>query len=185
MAAPVFRGLRRDVALALSGERRRTLYETAKVLGRRSGDIQRLMRQMHDEKLIEADSPEPTQGTEYWLSKDGTAALLEEIAEGVIPGVLSEHQQLLLIKAADAGEFLGLIGRRDLAGIVGWASQLGGNGEWLLALEPRVQQVQAIRFVVSLQKLGFSCTTYRVQNVVDADELRRLSAAAEDLAERL
>lgn len=184
MAAAAFRGVRRDIALVLSGERKRTLYETAKALGRRSGDVQRSMRQMLEEGLLRADSPEPTQGTQYWLSEAGRAALMEEVAAGVVPGLLAERQRLLVIAANDSERFYRLLGQKDLTGIVVWASELGGDGEWLVALDPRTDTVQAGRLLVALTKAGFAHRTLRVESVLDAAQLRQLSIAGADVAER-
>src|SRR4051812_38311076 len=108
MGVSPFRGMRRDIALALA-ERERTLYETAKALGRRSGDIQRPLRQMLDEGLLRSDSPEPTQGTLYHLSEEAFELLAAEINENVVAGLLAERQRLLVINTTDPRPFYELL----------------------------------------------------------------------------
>ena len=183
MAAPAFRGVRRDIALALSGERRRTLYETAKAIGRRSGDIQRSFRQMHDEGLIEADSP-PTRGTEYWLSEAAKAALMEEIAETTVPGTIAERQRLYVMTAPDPPTFYELLGQTDVAGVIAWAAELGGQGEWLVALDLKSSPAEAARLSTAVRAIGFSCQDLLVQSILGAAQLRQLSAATGAVLER-
>jgi hypothetical protein len=182
MGVSPFRGMRRDIALALA-ERERTLYETAKALGRRSGDIQRPLRQMLDEGLLRSDSPEPTQGTLYHLSEEAFELLAAEINENVVAGLLAERQRLLVINTTDPRPFYELLGRKDLSGIIIWASDLGAGGEWLLALNPKADIVAAGRLHVALAKADIAYRELRVEAVLDATQLKQLSVATADVLE--
>jgi len=169
-----------DVAVALS-DRQRTLYETAKALGRRSGDIQRVVRQMHADGVLEADADQPTRGTLYWLAPEYSGALNAALLDSQPDGQLAEHQRVLQLVAPEVGALYRVLGRSDLTAVVAWASEYGGDGQWLIALRREAGKVQADRLLGALQDAGFTCQQYRVGEVLSGDALRRLAVAVDDV----
>jgi DNA-binding MarR family transcriptional regulator len=177
---PEFRGLRREIALALSGDPR-TLYETAKALGRRSGDIQRTIRQMVLEGIVEADTDPPTRGTFYKLAASSADALADSVEQLVEPGYLRGGQRLLLARGESSTVLLRALARRDLTGAVGWAAEWGSDGEWLLALSPQASTVQVERLSAALRERGIEVRQGRLGDEFHtADAVARLSVAIDD-----
>jgi hypothetical protein len=179
MATKDFRGLRRDVATALNG-RRRTLYETAKAVGWRSGDIQRVVRQMHAEGILVADAEAPTRGTHYWLDQRYADALAEAVADAQPPGLLTSHQRMLELTAPDVEGLYEVLGKAHLSTVISWAAEWGGDGEWLVALSTSASKLAADRLVGALQKAGFTCRQRRVGDLFDGQRLQLLAVGVDD-----
>jgi DNA-binding PadR family transcriptional regulator len=173
------RGLRLDVAVALNGQHR-TLYETAKALGRRSGDIQRVVRQMLAEGVLVADTDPPTRGTLYSLAPEHVETLEAVLGDTQPHGQVVESQRVLVLTAPDGARLYRALGRSDLTAVVSWAAEFGGDGQWVIALSRAASKLQADRLQIALQALGFDCEQRRVGEVLSADALRRLAAAVDD-----
>jgi DNA-binding PadR family transcriptional regulator len=128
------KGSRRDIAVALSDDWR-TANEVAKMLGKQTGSIFGVLRRMHADGLLTADSdPDPpTRGTQYRLTALGLEALREALADAGYVGQLAEGGRLLFVERRK-----GLLPASEVlaskvgAGLVEWAAELPSG--WLLAL---------------------------------------------------
>jgi DNA-binding PadR family transcriptional regulator len=179
MVAPGLRGLRKEIALALS-DRERTLYETAKAVGRRSGDIQRSLRQMVDEEIVKASDPEPTRGTEYILTDAGRTLLEQELDVVLVPGLFAANQRFLRITAPDEAPLQAVFRQREFAAMLGWAVELGGSDEWLLGLRPGLGRHGMSRLRDALKAAEVTCREHVAQEVLTADQFTRIGAALDD-----
>jgi hypothetical protein len=181
MSSRLFRGLRLEIATVLNGQRR-TLYETAKALGLRSGDIQKVLRQMHSEGLLLASDAEPVRGTLFWLAPDREDELIEAMRGGAgIVGLVGENQDLLLVKAPNQTALDEVLVRDDLAVCVAWAARLGGNGEMLLAMATDASERDLRRLWRMLENADIAVSQYRTAKVIDASDLRSNVHAAEEV----
>jgi hypothetical protein len=176
MAAPNFRGLRLDISVALKG-RRRTLYETAKALGRRSGDIQRLVRQMHAERMLEASDPEPTRGTFYWLDERFHEDLEDALRTTQPAGQLAPGQRLMRVHAENSDRLYEVLQQVDLTASVSWAAECGEDGSWFLALTPEASWLEAEQLQAALRRSGFDCRRDMIGEVLTGDALRRVATS--------
>jgi hypothetical protein len=181
MDDPRFRGQRLEIAAALS-DRRATLYETAKALGRRSGDIQKALRQMHDEGIIEAADPEPTRGTEFWLS-DAYAEALEDALKQGRPGQLRADQDVLHLRAEGEAAYRAILGSARDTASVAWAARLGADGEYLLALSTEAPAAQISALRGALEAAGVVVRRWRIAEFFDAEEMRRNFSAGRERAQ--
>ena len=59
--------------------------KTSKALGRRPGDIQRALRQMHADGQLEASDPKPVRGTLFWFNEGYAEELEAALAEASPP----------------------------------------------------------------------------------------------------
>jgi hypothetical protein len=174
MSLDPFRGIRREIAIALRDGQRRTLYEISKAVGRRTGDIQRTVRQMYAEKLLLADSDTPVRGTLFWFNEDFAEALEQALSDNRPPGQMVYEQRTLQIESPEDVDLYGLLGRSDLNGTISWVVEWGGDGEWLVALQLGIEQSAAARFKDVLRQAGVKCKERRVGQISTADQLRRL-----------
>jgi hypothetical protein len=181
MDDPRFRGQRLEIASVLSG-RKATLYETAKALGRRSGDIQKALRQMHGEGILEAADPEPTRGTEFWLSDAYTEALEDALKQGR-PGQLRTDQDVLHLRAEGEAAYRAILAKARDTAAVEWAARLGGDGEYLLALSAQVPAAQVSALRGALEAAGVVVRGWRVAEFFDAEEMRRNFDAGRERAQ--
>jgi hypothetical protein len=177
-----FRGLRRLIAVALDG-RKRTLYELSKAVGRRPGDIQRTVRQMLAEGLLEANSPEPTRGTLFWLNEDFADELAEVVASHNAPGQLAPEQRVLQLASPPDRDPFAILARPDLNGLVEWFIEWGGDGEMLVGMTRDAERLAAERLTGALRKAGISCLQRRVGEVGDRAALRALTTGVLDEVE--
>jgi hypothetical protein len=181
MEDPRFSGQRLEIAAVLS-DRKATLYETAKALGRRSGDIQKALRQMHKEGIVEAGDPEPTRGTEFWLSGTYLEALEDALKQGQ-PGQLRPNQDLLYLRAEGEAAYRAIFARARDTAAVEWAARLGGDGEYLLALSPEASGAQASSLRGALEAADVTVRSWRTAEFYSAEEMRRNFAASNERAQ--
>jgi hypothetical protein len=174
-------GSRRDIAVALNG-RERTLYETAKALGLRSGDIQKTVRQMHSEGVLRASDPEPVRGTLFTLREEYVADLDEALRANQAPGVVAPHQTLLLLRAPSKASLDKLLGRADLVAPVSWAARCGSGREMLLAINPQLDVGGVGRLESALEASGVVVETCAVTALMDTQRLRSASLSATNAA---
>jgi hypothetical protein len=178
-----FRGIRREIAIALRDGQRRTLYEISKAVARRPGDIQRTVRQMLSEKLLLADSEEPARGTMFWFNQDFAEALEQSLSDSRPPGQMAPEQRTFQISSPEDVDLYGVLRRTDLNGTISWAVEWGGDGEWLVALLPGTEKDAAERFVGVLRSAGVACRQRRVGQILTADQLRRMIDSVEYVQE--
>lgn len=172
-----FRGLRLDVAVALSDtSKQRTLYEIAKALGRRSGDIQRVVRQMTTEGILGSSDTPPTRGTYYWLKPEQLDALEHALMTTQPEGQLIEHQRAIRVRAKSGPTLMRILRQVEYSAMVSWAAECDGG--WLLALMPSAQVEESLRLETALENAGFKCDAYRLGTVMSADTLRRKAIAS-------
>jgi DNA-binding PadR family transcriptional regulator len=176
MADERFRGLRLEIATALLGNWR-TLYQTATALGRRSGDIQKALRQMHDEGVLEAEHAAPEPGTRYRLAEKHEAALAEALRADQVPGLVQSDQDLLLLNAPSRQALNAIFARGELAAIVSWAVRLGENA-MLVALAPRASEIDYVRLLTALEEKDIEVGSHRTARISDGRALRAMSLAA-------
>lgn len=172
MSAPtVLRGSRRELALALS-DGPRTAHEVAKTVGKPTGSLFGVLRRMHVEGLLLADTDPPTRGTEYTLAPAAREALREPAHAAATVGLLRRGQQLLIVEQpADQLAAQRVLSLTSLAGSVAWAAEVGGG--WLLAIESEVSGSYPLqRLEAALSVAGISCRQVHVTGVLAGDELR-------------
>jgi hypothetical protein len=168
-----FGGLRGKIALATRGKER-TLFETSKVLGKRSGDIQRVMRRMKDEGLLNASDDEPVRGTRYWFNEAIYGNALDEFLESDRPpGQLFSDQRVLLVSPRDEEDPWQVIARGDLAGDIAWVVEWGGDGDMLIGMEKDAESRAVDQLMLVLRESGLRCRRKFVSEVMGADGVRR------------
>jgi hypothetical protein len=177
-----FRGVRSEIALALRDhEEGRSLYEISKAVARRPGDIQRTVRQMHNEKLLRADSDEPTRGTLFWFNSEHQDALEASLADNRPPGLMAYEQRTVQITSPEDVSLYDVLGRAELNGMISWAAEWGGDGEFLVAMLPGTGKPATDRLVEALRSAGIRCQQRRVGQILSGDELRRLIGGVVDV----
>jgi hypothetical protein len=183
VASDPFRGIRREIAIALRDGQRRTLYEISRAVARRPGDIQRTVRQMHTENLLHADSDEPVRGTQFWFNNEFAEVFEASLADSRQAGQMLAEQRTLEVSSPEDTDLYGVLGRPDLNGTISWAAEWGGDGEWLIALLPDAGKEAADRLVGVLRSAGIRCQQRRVGQLLSAEELRRLIGSVEYASE--
>lgn len=182
MADPRFRGQRRDIATALNGHKR-TLYETAKALGRRSGDIQKTLRQMHSEGILAAGDPEPTRGTEFWLDEAFVEALEDSLRAEAPAGLLGQGQELLYVRSPNQTRLAFVLSRSELTGAISWSLRLGADSEMLLAIAAEAAEAQIDALHSALEAAGATVSRWRTATPIDAESMRLNFVAAQEAAQ--
>jgi hypothetical protein len=174
-----FRGLRREIAISVR-DRKRTLYEISKAVGRRPGDIQRSVRQMYAEDLLKADDPQPVRGTHFWFNEEHADALEAAAGSDRPVGQLVAEQRMLAIASPEHADLYSVLRRSELTTVVSWAAEWGGDGELLIGLVPGTTKQAADRLVAALRDAQVGCIQRRVGQLIGSDELRRLADGVKD-----
>lgn len=166
-----FRGSRRELVLAFS-DGSKTAHEAGRALGRPTGSIFGVLKRMHAEGLLVADTDPPSRGTRYELAPGVREALRDAEAEASAVGTLERGQRLLLVDhPSDPIAAQRALSRESLAGSVAWAAEVGGG--WLLALAPEVSSSYPLqRLEAALSQAGAACRQVHVTDLLDGDELR-------------
>jgi len=175
---------RRDIAVVLNG-RELTLYETAKALGLRSGDIQKTVRQMHADGVLLASDPEPVRGTLFSLAERYVDELEQALRTNQDPGVVAEHQTLLFVNAPSKSALDRVLGQADLVAAISWAARCGSGTEMLLAIDPELDVGDLGRLESALEASGVAVATSTVTALMDAQRLRSAALAARNAAEAI
>lgn len=183
MSAANFRGLRREIAVVLRLPRKRTLYEASKALGRRPGDIQRTVRQMYSEGLLEASDPKPVRGTLFWFAEEYAEELDEALTEDRPPGQLSTEQRVLAIEAPNGVDPYRVLGRNDLNGLISWVAEWGGDGELLIGMAQGTALLAVEQLIGALRESDIVCVQRRMGEIMDGAGLRRLAIGKAESAE--
>lgn len=184
MADERFRGLRLEIATALNG-RQRTLYQTARALGRRSGDIQKTLRQMHTEGVLEAEHDEPEPGTRFTLTAEHETGLAEAMRANQKPGLVVVNQDFLLVKAPSQRALDEVLALGDLTATISWAARLGDRVSMLMAVAPRASEGDYRRLSRLLEEAEMEITSFRTAAIADGKALGRAAAAANAAAAAL
>lgn len=177
MADERFRGLRLEIATILNGHQR-TLYQTARALGRRSGDIQKTLRQMHAEGLLEAEHEEPEPGTRFRLAPTHEEALAEALRADQIPGLVEANQDLFLLRAPNQKALDAVFALGDLTVAISWAARLGDRVSMLVAVAPRASEGDYRRLSRLLEEAGMEVTSFRTATVTEGRALGRAASAS-------
>jgi hypothetical protein len=175
MATQRLKGVRLAIATVLNG-RWRTLYQTAAVLGRHSGDIQKPLRQMLGEGMVETEVPgEPEPGTRFRLVESYEEALAEALRADQIPGLVESNQDLFLLTAPSQEALDLTFAKGDLAATVSWAARLGSRTQMLLAVAPNASEEDFRRLSRELESAHIKIDSYRTASVLDGRRLRATS----------
>jgi hypothetical protein len=169
----------RRLALANVFRDWRTANEAAGELGTETGSVFGLIKRMHAERILEADSdPDlPTRGTQYRLSHEARIAL--EDVDAVLAdeelGQLVDGQRLLIVRGQAITPFEEVMADRSLASAVSWASWLGAG--WLVALQPDSEGHAWRKLATALEAAGYMCERGRIDEMLPARRLRRQSSS--------
>lgn len=176
-----FRGSRRELVLAFS-DGSKTAHEAGRALGKPTGSIFGVLKRMHAEGLLIADTDPPGRGTRYELAPGVREALRDAAVRASVTGIVQTGQRLLLVDhPSDPVAAHRALSRESLAGSVAWAAEVGGG--WLLALAPDVSSSYPLqRLEAALSQAGAACRQVHVDDILGGDELRdRAGWLLEDL----
>lgn len=180
MAAERFRGLRLEIATVLIG-RRLTLYEAARALGKRSGDIQKTLRSMHAEGVVVCEDEEPERGSRFSLAEEFEQELSEALRADQIPGLIGPDQDFLLLAASNHRALDEVFARGDLSAAVSWGARLGSATSMLVAIAPKASESDYLRLLAALEAAGVEISSHRSATVSDGRTLRARAIAATDM----
>lgn len=181
MAEALLRGLRLEIATALNG-RWLTLYQTARALGRRSGDIQKSLRQLHAEKVIVCEDEVPEQGSRFSLAEGFEQVLAEALRADQIPGLLEGDQDLLLLKAPSRRALDTVFARGEVTAVVSWATRLGSATSMLVAIAPKATEGDYGRLLSVLEAAEIEVDSHRTASISDGRTLRATAIASTEAA---
>jgi hypothetical protein len=181
--APKFTGLRLELAVAFR-ERRRTRYEAAVAVGRKSGDIKRTVDAMFEARQLLAEDEELVKGTKLWLNPQYDTDVDSALAREEPPlGFLAEGQRVLEVSSPAKGRTYQVLRRADLVAPVRWAVELDGSERLLLVLSRHATVLQAERLQAALEAAGATCRAGRigaqVRGALHAHAAAVLSAATD------
>jgi hypothetical protein len=156
-----------------------TANEAAAEMGTATGSVFGLIKRMHAERILEADSdPDPpTRGTQYRLTPDALVALEavdDEQGFGEI-GRLSEGQRILIARGGALTEIERVMADPGLSSTVAWASWLGEG--WLIAMQPDSDGHAWRKLATVLERAGYGCERGKIDELQAASRLRRQSAS--------
>lgn len=169
-------GSRRDIALALRDDWK-TPHEVARDLGRPTGSLFGVLRRMHGDGLLKADSdPDPpTRGTQYRLSARGEAALDATLAIDANVGSLTENLRLVIVARKKLKPAAQVLASPVSAGVIAWAAELPDG--WLLALEPGVDNYRVQTLLSAFEDARCRCWETSIQSLVNGQLLRSRAEA--------
>lgn len=150
-------------------------------MGTETGSIFGLIKRMHAEGILEADSgPDPpTRGTQYRLTHEARVALetLDRAlgSEEEAIGRLMDGQRLLIARGEALAEVEEILRDPSLSSAISWASWLGAS--WLIAMDPDSDGHPWRRLATVLERAGFSCERGRVDELQPASRLRQQAAS--------
>jgi hypothetical protein len=171
-----FRGSRRDLAIVF-GDGWKTAHEAAEAMGRATGSIYGVLRRMHADGLLIADSdPDPpTRGTQYRLSDEAKEALSEALYEESGVGQLIQNQRLLIVERKKSRlAATKVLTDSESAGLIVWGAELP-NG-WLLAMDLDVDSFRVQVLSAAFEREGCRCYEAPVDAVLPGSLLRKRAA---------
>ena len=175
--SPDFNG--RRLHLANSFREWRTAHEAAEDLGTETGSVYGLIKRMHGEGILEADSdPDPpTRGTQYRLKPEALIALDNALAQigakRQEPGRLEQDQRLIIARGGAQLDLERTLADPSLSLEVAWVAWVGAS--WIVALDPDAEPQLLRRLIGSLESGGFECERSRVDELTDASRFRAQS----------
>jgi len=158
-----------------------TAKEIARANGVETGSVYGLIKRMHGEGILEADTDPapPTRGTAYRLTYPARVALddlLEETGrDRDEPGQLATNQRLLLVKGSALMGFQQTLADPELAVSVAWVTWLGES--WLVALSTDSDGHVQRRIATVLEQAGYLCERGTVDELQRADRFRDQATA--------
>ncbi len=170
------RGSRRELAIAF-GDGWKTAHEAANAMGRPTGSIFGVLRRMHAEGLLIADSDPhpPTRGTQYRLSDDATEALHVSLSEESGVGQLAAGQRLLVVERKKARlAATRILTESESTGLIAWGAELPSG--WLLAMDPDADSFRVQVLAGAFERAGCRCYEAPVDAVLPGSQLRKRAA---------
>lgn len=169
-----FRGSRRELALFFS-DGPRTANDASKALGRPMGSFFGVLKRMHADGVLIADTSSPARGTRYSLAPEAREALRASIEEARAPGQVNTDQLLLVIdRPSKISQIYELFSSSSTGATIDWAAQVDGG--WLLAFSPHVTDPYPVeQLQVALDQLGIGNHQMRVSALMSGGELRNRS----------
>jgi hypothetical protein len=172
-----FKGRRLNLALAF--RKARTAKEAARALGVETGSIFGLIQRMTAEGIIEPIGlGEPTRGTEYVLTEDGSHALELELERRRDPeegaGTVIDGQEVIVARGGPLAGVQAVFADPALSLAIAWAATLGAD--WLLALSPDADRFAGEKLVMALEETGCKCEWGRVDSRLSGRRLRERAA---------
>lgn len=150
-------------------------------MGTETGSVFGLIKRMHGEDILEADSdPEPpTRGTQYRLRPEARIALDEALAQigakRQEPGRLERDQRLIIARGAAQLDLEKALSNSSISIDVAWIAWIGSS--WLMALNPDAEPQMLRRLASILEGAGFACERGRIDELTDASRFRAQSRA--------
>jgi DNA-binding MarR family transcriptional regulator len=171
---PSLKNRRRDIAVALADGAWRTINEIAQSLGLKPANIFGLVRRMHADGLLEADSDPPTRGTQYRLTMSGSAAARQALEREEPVGRLTEQQTVMVIEPggpeATLSHFDRVVSDPSVSGAVGWSAFFGWG--WMLVFTPRTDLFQIKRLALRLDRAGYRTRFGRPEALISGATMR-------------
>jgi hypothetical protein len=174
-----FRGRRLDLANVFRDWR--TAKEAARELGTETGSVFGLIKRMHGERILEADSDPgpPTRGTQYRLTHEARIAL-DEVVDRTLgcrqeAGQLTDDQRLLIVRGDALADIEKVLADPGLSSAIAWGSWLGAS--WLLAMAPDCDAHAWRKLATVLEEAGYRCERGRIDELQSASRLRDQAAS--------
>ena len=158
-----------------------TAKEAAAELGVETGSVFGLIKRMHAEGILAADSDpeEPTRGAQYRLTHEARIALekLDEALGGEEePGHLLDDQRLLIARGETLTDIEEVLADPALTSAIAWASWLGSS--WLIAMRPDSDGYAWRKLASALERAGYLCERGRIDELQTGRRLRRQFASS-------
>jgi DNA-binding MarR family transcriptional regulator len=169
-----FRGRRLDLALVF--REKRTAREAARELGTQTGSVYGLIKRMHAEGMLEADSDPapPTRGTQYCLTDDARFALAQALESTQVEredaGRLTEGQHVLIASGAGVMAVQRVVADPALSAAVAWDAWLGAS--WLFAMNPESSFLTLKKLAAALERAGCDCQLGQVDGLEAGGQMR-------------
>lgn len=176
--AALFRGLKREIALATAG-RSLTQQEIAVALGRNAADIQKTLRQMVADDIVEPLGGEQTRGTRYRLHAGFEASLEQELEAEQAPGVVLAGQRVMLVKATSVLKLNAVVGDLASMAAVAWAAPGASSRELMLVLRSDATTGQVGDLEMALERIGAEYPVHHVTGAISGKAMRGLASRAE------
>jgi hypothetical protein len=176
---PDFNGRRLHLANAFRDWR--TAQEAADELGTETGSVFGLIKRMHAEGILEADSDPapPTRGTQYRLKHEARVVLDELLAqigdEHQEPGHLEADQRLLVARGNSLVGLETALADPALSTAVAWVAWMGSS--WLFAMKADCEAHTLRRLATVLEQAGYECERGRVDELQAGHRFRAQSTA--------
>lgn len=176
MSATPLKGLRLDIALSMVDGQSRPLYEIAKRLGKRSGDVQRAVRGLVEDGVLSPSDAVPSRGTLYTLTDGWAEQVREEFTVASRPGVLVADSTFVLVEAPSLSAFLRALGAPGVATGVAWAAPSHNYRTWLLGLATGLSTTWHVEAEAAFDRERCSFGMHSVREVNDSAQVSAMAA---------